>query len=144
MADANKNLGAQVQVGVYVEGKRVGRDFTDILDFHHEDQYYEGDDEYQGPGDVRHWQRYKNTIGSFTLHENNASYIDLLFNAINVATIAGQQPKIVLAKITTNTDGTTSRISWRSVTLKRKFDSNSKGEKVVNGCSWTGIANTPE
>ena len=144
MADQMHNLGAQVTVGVYVEtspGKlqRLIRDFSEVLQFTYEDKYYEGDDEYLGPGDVEPWQRPKQTEGTFSTNERNALAIEGVLNGLKQNELTGTRPNVMISRTTTNTDGTISKIQWKKCVLKGKFEAPGKGEKNKWMFTWRGV-----
>lgn len=131
------NLGANVQVLIYVENKRLNRDFKQIKDFSDAPEYYEGADEYLGNGPVEPWQRFKTSKISFSIEESDDGYVSTVLNAIKVAEEAGTRPKIEIVMLTTNNNGTTSKTTYGKVTMRAERSAGGKGEVVMRKITAT-------
>jgi hypothetical protein len=132
MPETVKNVGANVQIRIYIEDKKLGRDFTQVTNWQWNKTYYEGDDEYLGPADVEPWQLPKGAEGSFTIEEANASYVGDIERARSDAERSGQKPKVVITETTINNDGSSSKTTFTKVVLKKKKNAPGKGEKITH------------
>lgn len=141
MADAMKNLGADVTVDVFVDDVKLNKDFKNKIKWDVAHEYYEGVDEHLGPNPVDPWQRYKISSFNFTFEEENASRVAGIIQGIDDAMTAGVKPKVVIVETTNNTDGTVSKSTYSRCTLQFKKNVPAKGEKVTYDVTGKGQKN---
>ena len=131
-------LGADFKVSIYVENKRVARDFTNVKSCSAKDEYYSGTDEHLDKEDVARWQRYKETKGAIEFEPDNLGYMWAVRKAIQVVERAGQKPNVKLVLQVRNGDGSTSEDSFKDVNLDFGSDAKDRGNRVTVSCDWVG------
>ena len=136
MGDTIKNLGRNVTYGLYIDDKKIGKDFKNITDFKYDEEEYEGEDEYLGRSNVSPWGVFKMATGTFNFEEDNAGQIDSIIAAQREAKRAGQKPKIKIVEFTENNDGTTSKVVFTDMNLKFGKSVPAKGDKVKRSCTF--------
>lgn len=139
MAENGPVLGADCAWLLYVENKKLSRDFVNVKSGSAKDENYEGVDEHLNKEDVEPWQRYKMTKGSVELEPDNLGYVWTVRNAIQVVQRAGKKPDIKLVRRVRNGDGSTSEESYKKVVLTFGDDSKERGTRVPVTIDWTGV-----
>jgi hypothetical protein len=136
MADAIPNLGLTTRISIYVEGSKLGRDYTEVLDWTAKTEYYEGTKEVLGSSANSAWQAPKGASGSFNFLESDAQYCGKIEAAIRQLELTGQRPSITIVELVNSTTGTTAKATYEKCVLKFSKAAPSRGAERKRSVEW--------
>lgn len=136
MPTPNANLGKEKRISIYIEGSKIGRDFTRMKSFSDKTTFVQGTDSYLGREDERPWQIPTGGEGSFEIDELDAQHADELDLALQDVEATGRQPDVVITKQTFSNSGTVSKIKYVNCTLTPDYGAGGRTEKATRKYSF--------